>query len=212
MNYLAHSVLADFGDDVLLGSLLGDAWRGRPERLENVAVRCGLMLHRRLDVFTDAHPCFARSRARLRPQYRRYAGILVDVFYDHFLARDWPVFRADSSVAFAQRVYQLTLDKEAQLPEKLRRFARYMRKHQLLTGYARREVIGQVLGGLSQRLSRANPIADALDELIRNETGLREDFYRFFPHATHEARALIRRIRREQSTSQASANSQPVQA
>ena len=194
MNYLAHCALADYSDKVLLGSLLGDAWRGRAEQLGDVRLRIGLLLHRRLDSYTDQHPVFQRSRARLAAPFRRYAGILVDVFYDHFLAREWAVFRADPAERFAQRVYDLMAANEHWLPAKLQRFGGYMRERQLLTGYADEAVIAEVLKGLSGRLTRSNPIAEAITELRRNGDGLRRDLFCFYPEAVHASRVLYRQL------------------
>src|SRR5215468_3052284 len=89
MNLLAHAFLAQDDPNLLLGSLMGDFVKGPLNDRYAPAITRGLILHRSVDTYTDAHPLVARSRARISRVRRRYAGILIDVFYDHYLARDW---------------------------------------------------------------------------------------------------------------------------
>ena len=92
MNYLAHLYLAGDDSELLIGGLMGDFVKGRVDPARPAAVRAGILLHRRVDSFTDQHPVVRRSKARIDPEFRRYAGILVDLFFDHFLACDWPAY------------------------------------------------------------------------------------------------------------------------
>ena len=89
MNYLAHLFLAGPEPEALLGALMGDFVKGVLDERYPAAITRALSLHRRIDTFTDAHPVTAASRSRISPQRRRFAGIMVDLFYDHFLAHDW---------------------------------------------------------------------------------------------------------------------------
>ena len=90
MNYLAHIYLADHGSEkLLLGNFLGDFVRKSEEPAYEDTIRQGIHMHRKIDSFTDSHPIFLISRRRVSDLNRRYAGVLVDMFYDHFLAKNW---------------------------------------------------------------------------------------------------------------------------
>jgi acyl carrier protein phosphodiesterase len=88
VNHLAHALLAGPNDDVLLGSLLGDFWRGAPDPGWPEGVRAGVVLHRKIDVYTDSHPLVAAARSHFGTPWRRYAGILIDIYFDHVLVRE----------------------------------------------------------------------------------------------------------------------------
>ncbi|MET0226353.1 MAG: hypothetical protein ABW187_07940, partial [Dokdonella sp.] len=107
LNHLAHALLAAPDDDCMLGSLIADFLRGAIDPAMARGVRIGVALHRAVDVYTDAHPEVVAARARFEPPYRRYAGILLDMWFDHLLAREWERYGVGSLHAFSQRVQQL---------------------------------------------------------------------------------------------------------
>jgi acyl carrier protein phosphodiesterase len=189
MNYLAHFHLAGEDPELLAGGLLGDFLRGPvPEDL-SPGLRLGVLLHRRIDAFTDAHPVTARSRGRFQPPFRRYAGILVDLFYDHCLARDWSAHAPAPLAEFARAVYARLHARQAEWPPLMQRGIAYMIANDLLCSYGELEGVGRALRGISGRLRRANPLADALPELECHAEGLAEDFAAFFPDVVaHAAR------------------------
>ena len=190
MNHLAHALLAGADDGIVLGSLLGDFWRGTPDPGWPAAVRNGVLLHRKIDVFTDSHPDVAAARALFEPPWRRYAGILLDVYFDHVLAREWPQFGSGSLDAFSARVGALLRGHEHWLPDDLNRFAGYFRAHGLFAAYARREVIDRVLAGVGSRLRHANPLAEAGPALWARADALDAVFQRFYPQLTAHAHDL----------------------
>ncbi len=190
MNHLAHALLAGHNDDVLLGSLMGDFVRGAIDRELAVGIRDGIALHRAIDVFTDAHPLIVEARAHFRPPFRRYAGILLDIWFDHLLARDFAQWSTTPLATFNVRVITVLDREHERLPQNLQRFARYMRSHGLLATYADREVIARVLAGVGSRLKRDNPLADGLVEIARLERLLGEVFAAFYPQLSHHARML----------------------
>lgn len=190
LNHLAHALLAGANDDLLLGSLLGDFWRGAPDPGWPPGVRDGVFLHRRIDVYTDSHPVVAAARALFDAPLRRYAGILVDVYFDHVLAREWAYYSDEPLAAFSARTGDLLDHHAAWLPADLNRFARYFRTHGLFGAYVQRATIEQVLGGISGRLRRANPLGQAGPALWVRADALDEAFARFFPGLTAFARQL----------------------
>jgi acyl carrier protein phosphodiesterase len=188
VNHLAHALLAGDEGGVLLGSLLGDFWRGAPDPAWPAGVRPGVLLHRNIDVYTDSHPVVTAARALFDPPWRRYAGILIDVYFDHVLARDWQRNGRESLDAFSARIATLLDAHRAWLPGDLNRFAGYFRAHGLFAAYARREVIEQVLAGIGTRLRHANTLRRAGPALWARAAELDAAFERFFPDLVQFAR------------------------
>lgn len=181
MNFLAHLYLAADDDEALLGSLMGDFVKG-PLRGEHApGIERALALHRRVDAFTDAHAVVARSRARIPPQRRRYAGIMVDMFYDHCLARDWPRYAALPLDQFAQRVYRMLEVHDSRLPAGLQQMAPFMRRHDWLSSYRELQYVARALERMGERLRRGNGLLGAGEDLAAHNAGLDGDFDEFFP-------------------------------
>ncbi|MBP9892021.1 MAG: DUF479 domain-containing protein [Planctomycetes bacterium] len=181
MNYLAHLLLADQSPASLVGGLLGDFAKGLDVSSLPPAVRAALLQHRRIDVFTDAHPLVRRSRARVSREFARFSGILVDVFYDHFLARNWQAHAHEPLHSFASRVYGALREHEILLPERLARVLPRMAREDWLCGYAEVENVGHALAGLERRFSRPTGLSRALVELTGNYDAMHADFAEFFP-------------------------------
>ncbi len=195
MNHLAHAWLAAPDPDLMFGSLIGDFVRGRIDPALPRGVSAGIALHRSIDVYTDAHAQTAAARALFAPPLRRYAGILIDVWFDHLLARDWSRYADESLHAFSRLVQGLLVARSDELPPRMLGFARYLRTNDLPEAYREREAIDRVLHGLSRRLRRANPLADAMPTLIRHERALAGCFGAFFPdlisYASRERARLL---------------------
>ena len=182
LNHLAHCYLSDNSDLDLVGGMMGDFVKGRLESLDYPQpVLDALRLHRSIDSTTDAHPRVRKSRNRFDPDFRRYAGILTDVFYDHFLARHWTRYHQTPLANFARRVYDALDNHEDLLPERLKLFAVYMRERDLLVNYRELDTIDQSLKGIAARLSRTNPVGSARSQLEKHYDGLESDFHAFFP-------------------------------
>lgn len=190
MNHLAHALLAAPDADLVFGSLIADFLRGTVDPQLQRGVRIGIALHRAVDRYTDAHPQVVAARTLFEPPYRRYAGILLDVWFDHLLARDWHRYADGSLSAFSHEVQGLLATRAAELPPRMHGFARYLHTHDLPEAYRNVAIIDQVLHGLSQRLSRENPLAHALPIVQAQAFALDQHFAAFFPdlleHAAQE--------------------------
>jgi acyl carrier protein phosphodiesterase len=180
MNYLAHLHLGGAALEQLLGSLYGDFVKGPLAGRFAPSVEASIRLHRRIDAFTDAHPLTQRARARFPAGRRRVAGIVLDLFFDHCLARDWRQFADQPLDQFTAEVYRVLL-REPALPERLGHIAPRMAAHDWLGSYRDFDVLGQVLGGMSRRLSKPQLLDGALLELERLYEPLSEDFRAFYP-------------------------------
>ncbi len=182
MNHLAHALLAGDDEGLRLGGMLGDFAHGTAASLPFAApVVRGICLHRAIDVYTDAHPEVLAARALLPPPYRRYAGILLDMWFDHCLARDFSRWSAQPLAEFSDQLRGLLHRHDEPLPANLRRFIRYMDAHDLPAGYADPATLDRALAGIGQRLSRANPLDTALPVLIEHKAALQPRFEAFFP-------------------------------
>lgn len=200
MNYLAHLYLAEQSSEGLLGSLLGDFVKGRLDDRYQGAVRRGIALHRSIDSFTDAHPLHLRSRNRFGKRRRRYAGVIVDVCYDHFLARRWREYSADSLASFVERAYDVLREHRDELPGRLREIAPYMIADDWLGSYAELDNVGRALDGISRRIRRPDSLAGALAEIEASYDSLDEDFRAFFPELDFEARRIQSALVRDTAT------------
>ena len=187
MNYLAHLHLGGQRPGQLLGSLYGDFVKGRLQGQFAPDIEGAIQLHRSIDVFTDRHPLVDVALSRFSLTRRRYAGIVLDVFFDHCLARDWTLYADRPLALFTSDVYRV-LSSERQLPERLARIAPHMVANDWLGSYQEFEVLEQVLRGISRRLTRPEELAAAMQELRRLYEQLSEDFRLFYPQLQDFAR------------------------
>ncbi len=181
MNFLAHLFLSDDTPESRLGNLLGDFVRSPQIETYPAPVRAGYALHLRIDAYTDDHPVWQQSRARISLPRRRYAGILVDVFYDHFLAVHWTDYVPVSLTAFARQVYRELGDAGPLLPDWMRPMVAAMIRDDWLTSYRTPDGIARALDRIARRFRHETPLAGAVEELTDQYDGLQADFRAFFP-------------------------------
>jgi len=182
LNFLAHAHLSRHDEELLVGQMLGDflepGWR---ERFPLGIIR-GVELHQQVDRFTDTHPVFGQSRRRLGDSYRLSAGVLVDVFYDHFLARSWERYHPERPLLeFTRHVYDTLARHEPLLTGRLRYVLPSMSSHDWLGSYGDLHAVDRALRGISRRLSRPNPIGSGGQALREHYAELETDFHAFFP-------------------------------
>lgn len=187
MNHLAHAWLARHSDDAILGAMLGDFAHGPVDALPwPPAVRAEIRRHRRIDRLTDTHPGTLAARALFPDGRRRFAGIVLDVHFDHLLARDWArgnVAPDDAPLdAFAARVYRVLLDRFDALPPRLQAIAPRMAAHDWLGGMRSRASVDGTVRSIARRLSRGGDLLLAcLDDLRTHADDIEAAFGAFFP-------------------------------
>lgn len=181
MNYLAHFYLAEPTEPSLLGAILGDFVKGRLLQQYPAEILSGIALHRKVDAYSDLHPVHTASRNLFTGKLRRYSGIVIDVTYDHFLARRWKEFANIPLEDFAQLSYGVVQKNLHTLPAGLQRMAPHMISGDWLSGYGETEGLEQTLAGLGRRISRANPLGLAFEEVQKNYEAIEEHFQEFFP-------------------------------
>lgn len=158
MNYLAHFHLARGDDNWIAGALLGDFVKGPLSTTLPQPLRDGIQLHRHIDAFSDAHPLRAEFAKKLPADFRRYAGIVLDVCCDYWLSHRWSTFETQSLDDFAVRIYAVLQASRAQMPAPAARMAQRLIEHNVLTRYNDGAVIAATLKRIGWRLRRANPL------------------------------------------------------
>lgn len=190
MNYLAHLYLAEDSPESLIGNLLGDFLKGQRAESYCNEIQKGIQLHKQVDVYTDSHPVVRASKKLISSGNRRYAGIIIDVFYDHFLAKKWRNYSAVSLQEFSLNVYKILQNHESILPGTLKNALPNMICRNLLVSYAELQGINAALQRLSVRLKRENNLANASQELTANYERLGLDFSQFFPELIDYVKTL----------------------
>ena len=180
MNFLAHFLLSHQTPELVVGSFLGDFVRGKRYQTYAPAIGRGILLHREIDRFTDAHPVFRQSKRRLVPEQGHYAGVVVDVFYDHLLARRWEHYSEEPLPEFAQRMYAILREHHNQLPLLAQRVLGYMETHDWLANYAHPEAIARTLSGMQQRANFPNRMGREVADLKSNKRLYGQEFQEFF--------------------------------
>ena len=176
MNFLAHALLAGNDPALIVGGVVGDWIKGPlPGPLPPDLAR-GVALHRAIDSHAETHPAFQRSRNRVAPDRRRYAGILVDIFYDHLLARDWASLQPMPLAGYCCEVYAHIAARLDELPESSRHAMHLMADEDWLQSYAGLDGIADVLQRMSRRARQPNPLAGGEQAFVAAAPGFAEDF------------------------------------
>lgn len=181
MNLLAHIFLSGDDQELLIGNFIGDHVKGNRKFDFPDGIRRGIELHRAIDHFTDTHPITAQSRKYLYARQSKYSGVVLDLFYDHFLAANFNDYSAVPLALFSREKYLQLANGDHWFPEKVKHFYPYMVERDWLTGYATVEGIGKTLTGLSRRVSFENRMHEATEDLVEWYEILEKDFKNFFP-------------------------------
>jgi len=181
LNYLAHLYLSGNDTDLLIGNFIADAVKGRQINAFSEKIQAGIKLHRQIDMFMDAHPIIERGKEALRPKFQKFSGIVMDVFADHFLAKDWDLYSNISLPEFAENTYQLLHQHKDGFPEKCRYTLHYMSMQDWLSNYQHIEGIRRALTGLAHRSSFRSGMENAHKELERHYMFYHNVFHEFLP-------------------------------
>ncbi|OGX86916.1 acyl carrier protein phosphodiesterase [Hymenobacter glacialis] len=197
MNFLAHLFLSGSPGaaryaDVLLGNFIADSVPGKQLEKYPPNVQIGIRLHRAIDTYTDQHPVVRRATQRLRTAgYGKYAGVISDMFLDHFLARHFGNYTPEILADFAQRIYRQLTARQQEMPLRVQHFLPYMVTHNWLLSYAELESITRALGGLSRRASPGSGMETAVVELGANYAAYEADFLEYFPQLQQHVTEML---------------------
>jgi acyl carrier protein phosphodiesterase len=180
MNFLAHIYLSGDNDLIKIGNFMADGIRGKHFETFPLDVQKGIILHRAIDTYTDAHPIFRRSTKKLHKRYHHYAGVIVDVFYDHFLAKNWTNYSNENLEDYIQRFYQSLNENTAILTERTIGLMPYMTKQNWLSSYQTVEGIKQILTQMDSRTKNESKMRFATEELTELYSEFEQEFTEFF--------------------------------
>ncbi|WP_237267424.1 ACP phosphodiesterase [Tenacibaculum todarodis] len=180
MNFLAHLYLSGNNQQIMIGNFIADHIRGNKFQHYSEEIKKGILLHREIDTFTDAHSIVRKSKRRLHERYGHYDGVIIDIFYDYFLAKNWDSYSAIPLEAYTQSVYELFKKESSNLPLKSQQFIGYMIEYNILYNYSTLEGIQQVLNGMNSRTKGKSQMNLAVEDLQLYNKELEEDFTIFF--------------------------------
>ncbi|MBT8267064.1 MAG: acyl carrier protein phosphodiesterase [Bacteroidia bacterium] len=180
MNYLAHIYLSGDNEMVTLGNFMADGIKGKKYKKYPIDLQLGILLHREIDTFTDAHKTVRKSTKRLHKNYGHYSGVIVDILYDHFLAKNWDQYSNIPLDEYVENFYNSLEDNFEILPERIQRMTPYMISGNWLLSYATIEGIAKVLEGMNRRTKNKSKMNQAVDELIEFYKEFEAEFTIFF--------------------------------
>jgi len=164
----------------MIGNFIADGIQGNKFEHYAPEIKKGILLHREIDTFTDAHSIVRQSKRRLHARYKHYKGVIIDIFYDHYLARNWHYFSETPLDVYVQSVYTLLQDNFDILPEKTQHLLPYMIEYDWLYNYQYHEGIKQVLNGMNRRTKGISQMNLAIEDLQNLDTEFEKDFMLFF--------------------------------
>jgi acyl carrier protein phosphodiesterase len=183
MNFLAHLYLSGDDPDIKIGNFIGDFVKGK-NQLQNLpeGIQRGVVLHRSIDEFTDRHPIVIQSRKRLWSSYRHYSSVILDIFFDHFLAKNWDSYHDTLLPDYAEACYLILEKRKKELPIDVQLLLPHMMRDNWLVNYSRIEGIHRALKGMARRAKFDSKMDESIHDLKEQYADFEKDFRTFFPH------------------------------
>jgi len=186
MNYLAHAFLSNNNNDLLIGNFIADHLRGNNFTGYSQKIIEGVLLHRKIDSFTDAHPEFKKSKRIFYDGFEKYSGILIDIYFDYFLAKDFSKYSTIPLDTFSRKVYKVYSDNQALLPQSSSRFLEYVISNNIYLSYSDIKGIETVLTHLSHRIRHKVHLNESVLLFKAHESELQVNFDAFFKDVLKE--------------------------
>lgn len=194
MNYLAHIYLSGDNPYVQIGNFMGDAVKGRKYESYSTDLKKGILLHRQIDSFTDQHAIVRQSKRRLNSKYGHYAGVLIDIFYDYFLAFNWGDYHKEPLPLFIQDFYTILDQNKNSLPDKIKSMAPMLIQQNWFGNYNNLDGITRVLKGMENRIEKRAPLSDGVQDLMEHHEALYTDFKTFFPLLVTHSKEVLKTL------------------
>ncbi|MGK0254005.1 MAG: acyl carrier protein phosphodiesterase [Mariniflexile sp.] len=180
MNYLAHIYLSGDNNLITIGNFIADGIKGKSYKKYPKDIQIGILLHRNIDTFTDAHETVRLSTKRLHQKYGHYSGIIVDILYDHFLAKNWSTYSNVALDTYVETFYDTLEHHYEELPLRIQKMMPFMLADNWLLNYASIEGISRVLAGMNRRTKNQSGMDEAVNELELFYTEFENEFSSFF--------------------------------
>jgi acyl carrier protein phosphodiesterase len=192
MNFLAHLYLSGSQPEVIVGNFIADSVTTRMRGGFSPGIQKGILLHQAIDTYTDSHPLVEQSKARLRDRYHKYSGVIVDIFYDHFLAAQWTDYSTISLREYADGIYALLYKNLDLFPERPRRFYEYLKQKDALMLYSEVPGITKVMQGMSRRATFDSGMQTSTEELNEYYGAFHDEFREFFPELKRMSESFLK--------------------
>ena len=180
MNYLAHIYLSGESDLVTIGNFIADGIKGKSYTQYPKAIQIGILLHRNIDTYTDSHKIVRQSTKRLHKKYGHYSGVIVDILYDHFLAKNWSQYSPVPLSEYTEGFYKKLKTNYTVLPLGIQNMLPYMMSDNWLVSYASIDGISKILEGMNRRTKNKSGMNEAVQELELFYTEFEKEFTLFF--------------------------------
>ena len=180
LNFLAHIYLSGENDFLKIGNFIADTVRGKQYLEYPQAIQQGILLHRKIDSFTDQHPIFRMSKKRIFPIFGHYSGVIVDIYYDYFLAKNWHYFSDVSLSEYTNEFYKLLLQHQNLFNEKANLLISHMIKDNWLESYQTLKGIESIFFQMDKRTGFISKMKLATNVLQEDETTFEKEFFIFF--------------------------------
>lgn len=180
LNFLAHIYLSGENDFLKIGNFIADTVRGKQYLEYPQVIQQGILLHRKIDSFTDQHPIFRMSKKRIFPIFGHYSGVIVDIYYDYFLAKNWHYFSDVSLSEYTNEFYRLLLQHQNLFNEKANLLISHMIKDNWLESYQTLKGIESIFFQMDKRTGFISKMKLATNVLQENETTFEKEFFIFF--------------------------------
>ena len=194
MNFLAHLYLSRNNTNIMIGNFIADHIQGNKYEGFSTEIQQGIFLHREIDTFTDAHAVVRKSKRRLHERYRHYDGVIIDIFYDYFLAKNWASYSEIPLELFTKSVSNLLDEIKLDLPIKSQQFINYMIEYNILFNYKYKDGIEKVLNGMNKRTKGKSQMNLAIEDLHSLEAEFEADFTVFFKELIAHTNQKLKKI------------------
>lgn len=194
MNFLAHLYLSGDSDEVMLGNLITDFTKGIQAESFQKDIYLGILLHREIDCFTDHHRLVSASKHRLWQKHRHYSSVIVDIFYDHFLAKYWREYSTTALCDFAAHAYSTIQRFDTILPQKAKQVLPHMISNNWLVNYGTLEGINRAMQGMAKRASFPSKMESAGEDLLAHYDNFEDDFRSFFPDLINHSELYLQEL------------------
>lgn len=180
MNFLAHLYLSENNTNIMIGNFIADHIKGNNYDGFSEEIQQGVFLHREIDTFTDAHEVVRKSKRRLHERYRHYDGVIIDIFYDYFLAKNWADYSVIPLDVYTDSINKFFYEISPELPLKSQNFIKYMIQYNILFNYQFKDGIERVLNGMNTRTKGKSQMNLAIEDLTILHQEFEDDFTIFF--------------------------------
>jgi len=179
MNFLAHLYLSGESEKIMVGNFMADYVKGRKHENYRSDIQKGILLHRSIDFYTDTHPLVSQSGQYFREVYRKYSGVVTDVIYDHFLAKNWELYHQQALPIFVSRCHEALVKNYLVLPNRVKMFLPFLIKSRRLETYAEIEGLRTALNIMIRHTSLPDNTDLAIDVLLENYDAIESEFHAF---------------------------------